>query len=279
MANIKELKKKIRSTGGTLKITTAMKLVSASKLAKAQQRIYEARPYADELENTIKTVSALRENPSHPYLKKNSSPHQALVVISANKGLCGSYNSQLAKEVMAFLSREKNVKVFFIGRKVQDLIASLVDVGESLGDDLEMVTSKLAELFILGEYGRLHVAYNSFSSAISCRPVVKTLLPMVLDKKEAASLKAQFPFDFKYEPGPQKILDILIPLAYQNIVRACELNAMAAEHGSRMVAMDNASTNCKEAIRSLSLKMNKLRQAAITTELIEVVSGAESLGA
>jgi len=287
MANIKDLKKKIKSTKGTLKITSAMKLVSAAKLAKAQAAIQSSRPYANELELTIKTISALVENYSHQYLEENGNDQmEALLVISANKGLCGGYNAQLTKEVRKYLaSTDKQVKVFFIGKKVRELIRKEVNEGKFYTFDkvdptfveMEDVGRDLAALFVSGEVGSVKVAYNQFNSAISFTPMVKQLLPMSLDLEERKELEEKFPFDFKYEPTPNEILDTLVPETYLTSLYTSLLDAIAAEHGSRMAAMDNAVTNCKEAIKSQTIKMNKLRQAAITTELIEVVSGAESL--
>ncbi|MCP4913749.1 MAG: ATP synthase F1 subunit gamma [Oligoflexia bacterium] len=287
MANIKELKKKIKSTKGTLKITSAMKLVSAAKLAKAQQAIQSSRPYAGELEDTIKTISALVENYSHQYLNENKeNKRAALLVISANKGLCGGYNSQLAKEVKKFLANtDMDVKTYFIGKKVRELILSDVNEGkfyefekvEPSYLEIQGVAKELGDLFSSGEFGKVYIAYNVFKSAIEFVPTVKTALPMTLEEEELKKVEEDFPFDFKYDPSPEALLDTLIPEAYMSTVYTCVLDGLAAEHGSRMSAMDSAVSNCKDAIRTQTLKMNKLRQAAITTELIEVVSGAESL--
>ncbi len=287
MANIKDLKKKIKTTKSTLKITSAMKLVSASKLAKAQQAITNSRPYSEELETTIKTISALVNDYNHEYLVENKENNRTLLlVISANKGLCGGYNSQLAKEVRKFITEsDLDIKVNFIGRKVRDLIKNDVNVGKSYtfekGDatfaEIQTIATELGEMFKQGEIGRVLVAYNKFNSAISFTPTIRQVLPMSLDRSEKAELKEKFPFDFKYDPSPSEILDSLIPEAYVTGMFTSLLDGVAAEHGSRMVAMDNATGNCKDAIKALTIKMNKLRQAAITTELIEVVSGAESL--
>jgi len=288
MANIKELKKKIKSTKGTLKITQAMKLVSAAKLNKAQQAIQTTRPYAGELEETIKTVSALVEKYEHEYLKENDSNKAALLVFSANKGLCGGYNSQLAKKVRLFLAEtDLDVKVYFIGKKVRDLVKNEVNEGkfytfekqDATFLEIQEVGKELAELFKTGEIGKVLVAYNIFESAIAFTPAVSQLLPMSLDEQVKADLQEKFPFDFKYDPNPKEILDTLIPESFSTSLWTAQLDANAAEHGSRMSAMDAAVRNCKDAIRSQTLTMNKLRQAAITTELIEVVSGAESLNA
>ena len=132
---------------------------------------------------------------------------------------------------------------------------------------------------LLPLYGKVMVAYNIFNSAISFTPTIKQVLPMSLEDSVRDELNEKYPFDFKYEPTAKQILDTLIPEAYTTSIYTSMLDAIAAEHGSRMSAMDSASSNCKDAIKNLTLKMNKLRQAAITTELIEVVSGAESLNA
>jgi len=286
MANIKELKKKIKSTKSTSKITQAMKLVSAAKLAKAQNNILNSRPYARELESTIKVVSALVQDYDHEYLHEKENNKAVLLVISSDKGLCGSYNSQLAKKVRRFLDEtELDVKVYFIGKKVRDLLASTYNKGktytfaksEPTFIEMEHVGVELGELFTTGEVGKVFVAYNIFHSAIAFDPEVKQLLPMTLDQTEKEELKEKFPFDFKYEPNPTEILNTLIPQTYLSTLYTALLDAVAAEHGSRMSAMDSATGNCKKAIRTLTIKMNKLRQAAITTELSEVVSGAESL--
>lgn len=289
MANIKDLKKKIKSTKGTLKITTAMKLVSAAKLAKAQHNITNSRPYANELEETIRTVSALVRNYNHPYLTPNKDNKKALLlVVSSNKGLCGGYNSQLAKEVRRYLGEtDLDVKVHFIGKKVKELVFDEVNFGkmyefskiEPTFAEYNDVVEELGDLFRSGEFGQVLVAYNVFNSAISFTPTVKKMLPMTLEESMKQDLDKKHPFDFKYEPDARDILDNLIPQAYLSTAYTCLLDAIAAEHGSRMTSMDNAKNNCRDMIRKLTLKMNKLRQAGITTELIEVVSGAESINA
>ena len=287
MANIKELKKKIKSTKSTSKITQAMKLVSAAKLAKAQQNILNSRPYARELESTIKVVSALVQDYDHEYLhEKKDNKKAVLLVISSDKGLCGSYNSQLAKKVKKFLAEtDLDVKTYFIGKKVRDLLDSTFNKGKTFTFvkneptfiEMEHVGVELGELFTSGEVGKVFVAYNIFHSALAFDPEIKQMLPMTMDLAEKDELAEKFPFDFKYDPNPTEILNTLIPQTYISTLYTALLDAVAAEHGTRMSAMDSASSNCKKAIRTLSIKMNKKRQAAITTELSEVVSGAESL--
>ena len=286
MANIKELKKKIKTTKGTLKITSAMKLVSASKLSKAQQAVQYARPYAVELEETAKTILALCETYNHGYLQEKEAPSSCLIVISSNKGLCGGYNSLLAKKVKNFIQETAlELDVFFIGKKVRDIMTGERRDGKLYGfqrseptyAEIRKVVEELSETFLSGRAGSIFVAYNKFHSAMSFAPTISRLLPMVIEEEKKEILEQKHPFGFKYEPGSTEILDVIIPEMFINSFWLCMLDGLASEHGARMTAMDNAVTNCKEAIREQTIKMNKLRQAAITTELIEVVSGAESL--
>jgi F-type H+-transporting ATPase subunit gamma len=287
MANIKDLKKKIKSTKGTLKITKAMKLVSASKLNKAQVRILGLRPYSSELEGTVKTVSALAQNYTNVYFTPKENNKAVVLVISSDKGLCGGYNSTLAKTIRRFVQehKEEDLKFYWIGKKVRDVIQKEVNSGKTFTfakadptyEEVRKVADELGQLFVNGEVGKVYVAYNSFISAIAFDSKIRQLLPMQVSAEEVEVIKSKYPYDFKYEPGANEILDTLVPEVYLTTVYTCVLDAIASEHGSRMNAMENASKNCKEMVKKLTLKMNKLRQARITTELIEVVSGAESL--
>lgn len=287
MANIKDLKKKIKSTRGTFKITKAMKLVSAAKLNKAQVRILGLRPYSTELEETVRTVSALATNYTNDYFTVKENSKSVVLVISSDKGLCGGYNSSLAKTIRRFTAEntDEDLKFFFIGKKVRELIQKEVNVGkaytfakaEPTYEEVRKVADELGAMFINGEVGKVYVAYNSFISAIAFDSKVRQLLPMQVSASDKETIKSKYPYDFKYEPSAEQILDTLVPEVYLTTVYTCVLDAIASEHGSRMNAMENASKNSKEVIKKLSLKMNKMRQARITTELIEVVSGAESL--
>lgn len=287
MANIKDLKKKIKSTKGTLKITKAMKLVSASKLNRAQARILGLRPYSTELEETVTTVSALAQNYSNVYFEGNQSKQSIVLVISSDKGLCGGYNSQLAKVVRRFKAekQDEDLKFFWIGKKVRDLIAKEVNSDKTFTfakqdptyEEIRKIADELGTMFLNGEVGKVYVAYNSFISAIAFDSKVRQILPMQVAESTKEEIKEKYPYDFKYEPTAEQILDTLVPEVYLTTVYTCMLDAIASEHGSRMNAMENASKNSGEMIKKLTLKMNKLRQAKITTELIEVVSGAESL--
>ncbi len=287
MANIKDLKKKIKSTKGTYKITRAMKLVSASKLNRAQVRILGLRPYSTELEETVRTVSALAVDYTNEYFTQKENNKAVVLVISSDKGLCGGYNSSLAKTVRRFTAENtgEDLKFYWIGRKVKELLQKEVNSGKTFTfakqdasyEEVRKVADEIGAMFISGEVGKVYVAYNSFISAIAFDSKVRQLLPMQVSAADKETIKSKYPYDFKYEPGAEQILDTLVPEVYLTTVYTCVLDAVASEHGSRMNAMENASKNSKEVIKKLSLKMNKMRQARITTELIEVVSGAESL--
>ncbi len=289
MANIKDLKVRIKSTASTLKITSAMKLVSAAKLSKAQARIMGFKPYSIELDKTVRIASALADGYSHEYLEGSDSKKAILLIISSEKGLCGGYNSQLFKKVKAHLNEnsDKDIKCYFIGKKVKELLLREDGIHEGVTFNFEKaepsfsevknIIEELAELFIKNEVGSISIAYNSFVSAIEFDPTVKQVLPMTVSEEEKEELAKKFPVDFIYEPSAESILDKLVPEVLNSTVFTCVLDAIAAEHAARMAAMDNATKNSKDMIKTLTLKMNKLRQAAITTELTEIVSGAESL--
>lgn len=288
MANIKDLKKRIKSTVSTYKITSAMKLVSAAKLAKAQQAVVSARPYAYGLDETVRTLCTLSNEYTHNFLREDEdNKRAAVIVISSNRGLCGSFNNQLDKFIRKFIENNPKLelKFFFIGRKVKESLSKDVNVGkyfqfnksEPSFFEIKNVGDEISELFSSGEFGKVFLAYNVFNSAISFSPVIKQVLPLSLPFAESQQLKREIGADFKYDEDPKVILDELLPQAYVLTLYTALLDATAAEHGIRMSSMDSATKNCGEMIRTLTLKMNKLRQAAITTELIEVVSGAESL--
>lgn len=286
MANIKDLKKKIKSTKSTYKITKAMKLVSAAKLSKAQSKILSLKPYSEELQKTVKKMTAVVSGYTHPLFSEIQTSNAIMLVISSDKGLCGSYNSGLAKKVRLFLKENSHLsfKVSFVGKKVKDLIFKDIVMGEHYKfvkseptlEELRVVAEKIADLFKTKEMGKVYLAYNTFYSAMNYVPVVKQILPFTLSQVEKDSMVGGLQ-EYKYEPSAESILDVLIPEVYFNSINTALLDAIASEHGARMVSMENASKNCSQVIKKQTLKMNKLRQAAITTELSEVVSGAESL--
>jgi len=288
MANIKDLKKRIKTTKGTHKITKAMKLVSAAKLSKAQSKILSQRSYADELQSTVKMVASVVQNYQHPMIEnKFEDLPKILFVVSSDKGLCGGYNSGLMKRVRAFLRADKDKNkwtICHIGKKAKDFLSSEFKTdkhfkfakADANTEEMRQLGFELSQLFLSGKVGKIYIAFNMFFSAMNYKPTIKQLLPFSLSVEELKSLEGKI-VDFKYEPSAAEILDLLIPEVYNSSIQTAIYDATASEHGARMVAMDSASKNCAAVIKRLTIKMNKLRQAAITTELIEVVSGAESL--
>ncbi|MBC8551570.1 MAG: ATP synthase F1 subunit gamma [Bacteriovoracaceae bacterium] len=282
MATLKDLKSRIKSTEGISQVTSAMKIVAANKFAKAKKNLDSCKAYNLEMDKTIRTVSALSEKYTHAYLEKNSSKKEILLIVSSNKGLCGSYNSSLARTVTSFLNNAKEpVEIYFIGKKVKEIIKSpssnMYSFKGSEPSFLEIkdIALELGQLFLDKKISRINIAFNVFKTAMFFIPTIKQILPFTLSDWEIEHLKQETTCDFLYNPSVEEILDELIPQVYINMFYGCILDSLASEHGIRMTVMTLASNNCTEAIRLLTLKANKLRQAAITTELIEVISGAE----
>ncbi|MBF0363596.1 MAG: ATP synthase F1 subunit gamma [Oligoflexia bacterium] len=311
MANIKALKKKIRGTKQTLKIASALKLVSGSLLAKVNVRVKNSKPYYVELKKMANKIYPLADNYTHELFKEDKlNKKTALLIISSDRGLCGNYNSQLNRNVVDFILKNKDqeLMIYGIGKKVYDIISKQLKTKikannvttvkkfsfakmEANYQEIGLVAGELADLFIKKEIGRLFVAFNFFESALKFTPTVKQLLPFDskllesdgpekideknLDKNSEKNLENYNTHIF--DLSPTEILDAIIPALYVAILYAEQLSALTAEHSARMWAMENAAKNCKEVIRKVTLKMNKLRQAAITKELIEIISGAETL--
>ena len=292
MAGIKDLKKKIKSTKQTLKITTAMKLVSGAKLARAQDQVFNARRYVKEMDLIVKEGLSTLDRYSHNLfsnenLENLKDQESLLVVISSNKGLCGNYNSLLTRSLRQFLTKNQSEKfrILNIGKKVRETLLKDFEHGEIFNfakqdpsqEELFEVAQKLTAQFLDGKIKKVCIAYNYFNNALSFTPEIVQLLPLQVTEEEMRVHRENLGVGHIEDTSFTNLLDELIPhLVFLNLLQCC-LEAAAAEHGSRMGAMESASKNCADVIRKLTLKMNKIRQAAITTELIEVISGAEAL--
>ncbi len=301
MANLKQIRKHIGSVQNTGKITKAMKMVAVSKLRKSQAAVVSTRPYVNELINVIEHLVSKERDSQHPLLRNSEHKRSAaLVVISGDKGLCGAYNHNIVKSAKRFVSerrdRYETLKLYFIGRKayeamrhVQNVDMELIPGGlERKESEVSLELSKrLCEEFAEGRLDEVFVLYTKFRSAISQNVILDALLPLqsilknvdengekALSEAEAARLEQT---SYVYEPSEHQILDILLPRAVATHVQRSLLESIASENGARMTAMDSASKNAVEMIGRLTLQYNRARQAAITTELIEVISGAESL--
>ncbi|MFP5518380.1 MAG: ATP synthase F1 subunit gamma [Bdellovibrionia bacterium] len=292
MASLKDIRARIESTKNTQQITKAMNLVSAAKLRRAQHNITNMRPYALTLRQVIADI-AVTSKVSHPLMeRKEATKNVLMVVISSDRGLCGAFNSNINKFAENYLSENKNkyekIDFLIIGRKAYDHLskrgANVIEYISKLDKDISYalaakVAAKILNDYKEGSYDEVRVVYNEFKSAISQQVVCETILPVNVDltsfKGEAGS--TGFSNEMIFEPAPEKIIEQLLVKHFDLQVYRCMSESVAAEHGARMTAMENATNNAKEMIRILSLTYNKLRQEKITTELTEIVSGAEAL--
>lgn len=291
MPSLIDLRRRIRAVKNTQQITKAMKTVSASKLRRAQTRIVGARPFAQEMRRVLKGLAARVDPDMHPLLGEapvpegQPMPPTLLFVVTADKGLCGGFNAALLRRGVQYLSQaDRPVALGLVGRKGRDffrrrgLEIRYQDV--NLFNDLryrhaQAIAEVAIEQFTTGQAARVCVLYNEFKSVIQQEIVVDQLLPIAPldpDPDESAALA-----DYLFEPSPAAIFDTLLPRYVETQVFRALLESVAAEHAARMTAMDAATRNAGEMIEALTLYMNKVRQASITRELIEVVSGAEAL--
>ncbi len=292
MASLKDIRIRIDSTKNTQQITKAMKLVSAAKLKKAQNQIVNMRPYAQTLLKVLTDV-AMTNRISHPLMEMPVETKRVLlVVLTSDRGLCGAFNTNINKFAENYYKENKAkyevLDFFFVGKRGLDYFArrGLKPVDSMLKLDKEVsyelatkVANRLMEEYLSGKYDEIRLVYNEFKSAISQKVVSETLLPIDMSKTTFTTSEshAGFSVDMIYEPSPEGIIDQLLVKAFGIQVYRCMCESVASEHGARMSAMENATNNAKEMINKLTLTYNKLRQEKITTELTEIVSGAESL--
>lgn len=290
MASLKDIRMRIDSTKNTQQITKAMKLVSAAKLRKAQHNITNMRPYAVSLKNVISNIAATQKV-THPLmLKKSNVKNVLLVVLTSDRGLCGGFNSNIIKFADKYIAENKNqyekIDFIFIGKRGADFFArkkiKAVENITKLDKDISYnlakgVSEKLISHFESGEYDEIRLVYNEFKSAISQKVVCETLLPVEFETSSFENNVNQFSTDMIFEPAPEVIIEDLLKKNFNLQVYRAMSESVASEHGARMTAMENASNNARDMISKLTLTYNKLRQEKITTELIEIVSGAESL--
>ncbi len=285
MAKTLDIRRRIRSIRNTMQVTRAMKMVSAAKLRRAQDRIVQARPYAIRMREVLRSL-ATRANPEeHPLLRVRGDQRVELVVVTGDKGLCGSFNTNLYKKATALLETfgNREITVHCVGKKGRDYFRrrryavhrDWVDVFRKLDYPVAAeIARDLMDRYVREELDAVYVVYNEFKSLLQQHPVVEQLLP--LDRQELGWEEERE--DYLYEPAAAQLFDRLLPLHVEVQVYRALLESAAAEHAARMRAMDAATSNAAEFIEKLTLQMNRLRQASITTEIIEVVSGAGALG-
>ncbi|MDZ4661962.1 MAG: ATP synthase F1 subunit gamma [Pseudomonadota bacterium] len=289
MASSKSIRGRIQSIKNTRQITKAMKMVSAVKLRKAQLNVVNSRPYARRILSVISNI-AVTQRVEHPLLSRNESPKSVLIVVlTSDRGLCGSFNSSIQRfsEKYYFENKNKYEKMdfLFIGRKAAEYFkkhkVQPVQVILNMAKEISYTyATKIADLliekYLVGHYDEIRMVYNEFKSAIAQNVVCETLLPIDLSR---ATLKEEdgVSKDFIFEPQPGAIIEQLLKKHFSVQVYRCMSESVAAEHGSRMTAMENATNNANEVIRKTTIIYNNLRQAAVTTQLIEITSGAEAL--
>jgi F-type H+-transporting ATPase subunit gamma len=284
MANLKDLRNRISSISSTMQITSAMKMVSAAKLKRAQDAITQLRPYAQKLEDILVNVSATLDSSEGPYSRQTEEVKKVLVVlISSNRGLCGAFNANVVKQVSAYKEKTSaHVDTFFIGRKGGEILVKRganQPIGDrnNVYDDLSFantieIAEMLMEKFLSGEYDRIELVYNQFVNAGTQSVQCEQFLPIREVDADLANTG-----DYIYEPEKEDILEDLIPKSLKTQLFKALLDSMASEHGARMTAMHKATDNADELKRALSLEYNKARQAAITNEILEIVGGANAL--
>ncbi|MBI5426943.1 MAG: ATP synthase F1 subunit gamma [Nitrospinae bacterium] len=286
MANLRDIKRRIRSVKNTQQITKAMKLVSASKLRKAQEKILNVRPYAVKLMEALQHLAARCNHDMHPLLEDRQGNRTLLLVIASDKGLCGAFNSNILRKTAQVLREKDGDAVSFIaaGRKGRDFLRARKYniqheyIGWAKGFDYlkaAEIGDILGELYARNAVDKIYVVYNEFKSVIQQQVVLEQLLPIVPEAMPTKGREA--PVSYIYEPDEESILDHLLKRYLTVEVFRAFLESAASEHGARMTAMDNATRNASEMIGGLTLFYNRTRQAYITKELIEVVNGAEAL--
>ena len=284
MANLKEIRNRITSVSSTMQITSAMKMVSAAKLKKAQDAITAMRPYAEKLTELLQNLSATLDGDIGGEFTKQREIKKVLVVaITSNRGLCGAFNSNVIKEVKnrTDFYAGKQVDVFAIGKKGNDVLAKTLSVVEnksSIFDDLTFdnvaqIAQTLTDKFISGEYDRIEVIYNQFKNAATQIVQTEQFLPLAPIKSDLNVV----PSDYIFEPSKEEIVLTLIPKSLKTQLYKGIRDSFASEHGARMTAMHKATDNATELRNQLKLTYNKARQAAITNEILEIVGGAEAL--
>lgn len=292
MASLRDLRARIESTKNTQQITKAMKLVSASKLRKAQHNIINMRPYALELRKLIADL-AVTHKVHHPLMEqKHDVKKVLLVVLTSDRGLCGAFNSNINKFADNYYKNNSanhdKIDFLFIGKRGADFFArkniKSIETIYKLDKDISYslaagVAEKLMNHYLTGEYDEIRLVYNEFKSAISQHVVCETILPVNIEVSsfKAETNKSNFAVDMIFEPAPEKIIEHLITKHFDLQVYRCMSESVASEHGARMNAMENATNNAKDMLNNMTLTYNKLRQEKITTELTEIVSGAEAL--
>ena len=294
MPNLDDLKKRIGSVKSTEKITKAMKMVAAAKLRRAQESAESSRPYSDSMKDLIESISkGYKPSSTDRNLLTGDEKDQIhlLILFTSERGLCGGFNSivtrTLRDKIENLIDQNKTVKIVCVGKKGHDIlkrqysemITEVIDmraVKSITYQDAKNISDKIVKMFFDGEFDKCSIFYNEFKSVISQIPTEQQVIPIEIISDEADEEKKEESF-FEFEPGESEILDEILPLNFTVQVFKALLESAASEQGARMSAMDNASRNAGDMIDNLTLFYNRSRQAVITKELIEIISGAEAV--
>jgi F-type H+-transporting ATPase subunit gamma len=287
-----DMRRRIRAVKSTQQITKAMKMVAASKLRRAHERVVAARPFAREARRVLGSIAARVDQTKHPLLQRRpgaATGPTMLIAIAGDRGLCGSFNSNVMKAVSQFMRENpgRPVTLGLVGRKSRDMLGRRglpvrfehVNLPKIIGfADAEAVAAPAVEEFIAGRVDSVQIVYNEFKSVMQQRVVVEPLLPLpIVETAETGGAASAPAVEYLYEPSPERIFDVLLTKLVESQVLRALLESNAAFYAAQMTAMDAATRNSADMIDSLTLYMNKIRQAAITREIIEVVSGAQAL--
>ncbi len=284
MASMRDIKRRRDSIESTGQITKAMKLVSTVKLQKVKSRAEKTKPYSDLMYETVSNILAKSGNINHKFLKPGKSHKKAIIVITSNRGLAGGYNSNITKLIINSTIPKDDVYIYAIGSKGREVLerkgyeirADYSDViNEPLYTDARQICDKLIDDYVKGEIGEIYLAYTSFKNTVVHVPKLIKLLPVDAEAVKEDSDADSTPMN--YEPNDEEALNLIIPKYVCSLVYGALIEAVASENGARMQAMDNATSNAEEMIEDLSLKFNRARQASITQELTEIISGANAI--
>jgi len=292
MANLRDIRDRISSVKSTQQITKAMKMVAAARLRKAQERIMSTRPFVTGLERVIAKLTTSGETSNKYMVTKEVQERVLVITIGSDRGLCGGFNSNLFRfltdsfvKMFPGFKESGNLSLITVGRKSHDYFRkrgfNVVDYNNGFFDKLSYentieIMEDAAKRFLNGDFDAVYIGYNEFKTVLSQNRILKKVLPVEFEaSNNETSVKNEI--DYIFEPNPSAILEDIIPLHLNMQLWRAVLESNAAEQGARMAAMDNATENAKEIIRALNLQYNQARQAAITTELSEIVSGAEAL--
>ncbi|MGN0465872.1 MAG: ATP synthase F1 subunit gamma [Lachnospiraceae bacterium] len=289
MASMRDIKRRRESIQSTQQITKAMKLVSTVKLQRAKSRAENSKPYFDKMYETVTSILAKSGSINHPYLTKNDSAKKAVILVTANRGLAGGYNSNVIKMVTGANFDKEDVEIYGVGSKGVDFLGArgyhiAADCRDMIDnptfEDAKALGQKVLESYRNGEVGEIYLAYTKFKNTVVHIPQLVKLLPVEIDEadiKEASSQEKKADALMNYEPEPEEALEMIIPNYINSLIYGAFVEAVASENGARMQAMDAATSNADEMISTLSLAYNRARQGAITQELTEIISGAEAL--